>query len=457
MRIDSLRLLNYRCFEDFRIEFDSKLTVIVAPNGGGKTAILDALAVALSPFVGRTGSARGKKFHARDSRSVLVKADESKARIPSPFYEISLEAAGEIDKEAQSWRRRKRTARGDTTSKESEALSAYADRLLEQLRSKTEAHKVELPLIAYYGTSRLWGPRQVKGKTGAKPLVPRPLGYQGSLSASSRFDSFSVWFKNANHSLLMGRMRNLERGGSELPEHMLLEGIVRNVKDAVRHCLTAYGDCYLDYRTTDYAITITDVSRLTQLELDQQSDGVQSILSMVGDIASRTSILNPQFGAEAAKKTSGIILIDEIDMHLHPSWQQTVLQSLQDAFPRIQFIVTTHSPQVLTTVSKQNIRVVLRNTDDSWTALPPATSPLAKESSDALAHIMGTHPRPQLREILPDIHAYEKLARCGRMHSKEALAIRNRLENAGFEFSAAEEDLFRFLGAKTAKTKRNGS
>ncbi len=79
------------------------------------------------------------------------------------------------------------------------------------------------------------------------------------------------------------------------------------------------------------------------------------MLALVGDIAYRCYKLNAHLGEEAPQRTHGIVMIDEVDMHLHPSWQQTVLTDLCSAFPKLQFIVTTHSPQVLSTVRRKTM------------------------------------------------------------------------------------------------------
>jgi len=447
MRIDFLTLHNYRCFDDVRIEFNDRLTVLVAPNGGGKTAILDAIAVAFSPFVGKTGTAKGKKFRVQDSRRTFVSAGSNGAKTLSPFQEIVLEATGELEGQEVSWKRRRLTEKGDTTSREASFLADCATRLLRKISDTDEAPKTVLPIIAHYGTGRLWGPGQFRVTEKGKALLPRNFGYQGCLSSSSKFESFKAWFGAAYFSMLAGRIQQLDSGIST-PEQGLLEDAVNNVRSAVRSVLKPYGDCWLDYESTKREIVITDGSRLTQLGLDQQSDGVQVMLAMVGDIASRTSLLNPQFGDKAAECTPGIVLIDEVDMHLHPSWQQMVLQSLRDAFPNVQFIVTTHSPQVLTTIRKENIRILACDEDGKWTARAPAASPLARESGDALANIMGTHPRPEISNILPTIHDYEQLVRSGHGDSDEARKIKAQLDAEGFEFSAAEQALFNFLTRK---------
>jgi predicted ATP-binding protein involved in virulence len=142
-------------------------------------------------------------------------------------------------------------------------------------------------------------------------------------------------------------------------------------------------------------------------------------------------------GDLAAFETPGVVLIDEVDMHLHPTWQQVVLASLREAFPAIQFIVTTHSPQVLTSVPKENIRIIMRSDDGEWSAEMPTFSPLAKEAGDALAYVFGTDPRPDL-PVLQNLYRFEELVRAGQGHSSEAREYLQRLSAAGFEFSDSE-------------------
>lgn len=186
------------------------------------------------------------------------------------------------------------------------------------------------------------------------------------------------------------------------------------------------------------------------LPVDSLSDGIRNIIGLIGDIAHRCVRLNPQFESLAAKKTPGIVLIDEVDMHLHPEWQQLVIPSLLEAFPSIQFIVTTHSPQVLTTVRKENIRIISQDDAGTWNVQTPQVSPLAQESADALAYVMNTHPRPQI-PLLNDIQEYEQMARSGLSGSPVALEIKSRLDDAGFEFSEADKCLFDFLLKKKAQ------
>lgn len=457
MRLDTLRLENFRCFKEVEIAFDEQLTVIVAPNGGGKTAILDGVVVALSPFVGRTGTGKGKQFQQKDSRKVLVKADAGGSYVPSPFWEISLDASGRVSDKVVRWTRQKRTPKGNTTTKDSTVLSTYADELIKGLKSKSHALDLALPIVAFYGTSRIWGPNQSKAGKDGNSILPRPFGYQGCLSASSRFDTFSQWFKVANRSLQHARLRAVDyEAGYNQAQHAMLEGIVRNVQDAVQHVLKPYGTCYLDYRVEDFEITITDSDRKTKLELDQQSDGVQAILSMVGDIASRTSILNPQFGNEAAKKTRGIVLIDEIDMHLHPSWQQVVIGALREAFPLIQFVITTHSPQVLSTVPSKCIRILETEGDGLWMATRPDEQTKGVESAYVMTTVMNTNPIPEVDEA-KWLEQYRALIEQGEGNSKSAKKLLERLQDHFGKNHPVMLDCARLLRFQEFKRSRKNS
>ncbi len=426
MRINSLTLQNFRCFDEIEVCFHQDLTVFIAPNGGGKSALLDATAVALTPFVGKTGSARGKQFHVRDSHSRLVpqSLEPGAARVPAPFQPIKLTATGEIEGEPIEWGREKRSEKGNTTHGGARLLSDYAARVLDQL-STDNAPATVLPLIAYYGTGRLWnkGPLGRRGK--GKSSLPRNIGYEGCLSSGSSYGAFSSWFGTAYVNMLFGRMQ-AQDSGVRLEEQAQLEESLNNVRNVVRSVLEPYGACWLDYRSHTNEIVITDATRLTSLGLDQQSDGVQAIIGLAGDIASRASLLNPQFGAEAAQRTPGIVLIDEVDMHLHPRWQQQVLNSLRKAFPRVQFIVTTHSPQVLTTVNAESIRILARDTQGHWTADSPPEQTKGMENAYVMATIMGADPAPNVEEVRM-LNDYIALIEEGKSETTEANSLREKL------------------------------
>jgi predicted ATP-binding protein involved in virulence len=147
-----------------------------------------------------------------------------------------------------------------------------------------------------------------------------------------------------------------------------------------------------------------------------------------------------------------LMLVDEIDLHLHPTWQQRVLGDLMRTFPGTQFIVTTHSPQVLSTVSREHIRVLTQREDGQHVALTPDFSPLGHAAGDALAKVMGTHKVPPLA-LLDDVHAYEQLVRAGQEASEDAVQLKTKLDQAGYQVHESDLVTWRFLASRKADRK----
>ena len=109
---------------------------------------------------------------------------------------------------------------------------------------------------------------------------------------------------------------------------------------------------------------IVDFEGDKPIPFEHLSDGQRTLLGLFCDIARRAAILNPHFEGEANEKTNGVVLIDELDLHLHPKWQMNIIENLKKTFPNIQFICTTHSPILLRSIEKEKI-IVLENGEQS--------------------------------------------------------------------------------------------
>ena len=128
------------------------------------------------------------------------------------------------------------------------------------------------------------------------------------------------------------------------------------------------------------------------------SDGYKNTLSMISDIAYRMAVLNPQLGEHVLDKTPGIILIDEIDLHLHPEWQQTILNDLQNVFPKVQFIITSHAPVVINSVEREHIRIL-----DNGHVYMPVVQTYGRDVNSILREVMGVGERPaDVQQLLSD-------------------------------------------------------
>lgn len=456
MRLEKLRLRNFRCFSDVELEFNDGLTVLVAENGQGKSALLDAVRISLSPFVNSFDLARsifndpGNGITISDVRMKRMPQGEMARKLPCEVIMTGDFGSGK----RSTWiRYRDKEAKGTKTKDDgaTSQLKKWASRVQAKVRDEHE-DDLKLPVFGYYGTGRLWAQKQLrqglKGKDDTRDpdFYMRPFAYRHCLDPASSYKHFREWFIWAFESLREQQINKLEgRNNSEdlqAAQDRIL--VVQQAIDTFLKPITGWHT--LEYSVTREKSLILHHEEQGILDVEQLSDGIRSVLAMVGDIAYRCVKLNPQMGADAARLTNGVVMIDEVDMHLHPRWQQVVLGQLREAFPKVQFIVTTHSPQVLTTVARGFIRV-LRADENGISVEVPEFSPLAHESGDALAQIMGTQREPEL-PLQDDIRAFEQLVRAGQEASAEAQEMRAKLEQAGYQFHESDLTTWRFLAER---------
>ena len=456
MKLEQLTLQNYRCFENLTIQLHPELTVLIAPNGAGKTTVLDAARVAVWPFVKGfdLGSQTGKAATIQPSDVRLCQQSDGNME---PQLPSSITATGRYlpQMEAQTWtqtRERIKAGTNTLTDKTTKQITAAATDLEQQARQGQG--DITLPLVSYLGTSRLWFEgrftSEAKDTVLDRAQYSRTSGYLNCLSYASSFKAFTAWYGWVYRSYLESQIHALQRkepldATGQRFEHMVQ--VVQQAVDALVKIATGWHR--LEYSQRHHQQLVMDHPQHGVMPVDMLSDGLRNAIAMVADLAFRAYKLNPQLGKEAALQTPGIALIDEVDMFLHPSWQQTILGSLRAAFPKLQFIVTTHSPQVLTTVPRDNIRILDQDENGRIGVRTPDFSPLAHESGDALAKIMGTHREPPLA-LQDDIRRYEQLVRAGQEQTEAAQTLRATLDKAGYQFHESDLTTWRFLAARKA-------
>lgn len=431
IRLDSLKLQNFRCFREIELTFDPRLTVIVAPNGGGKTAILDSVAISWRLFVDAMLTKAGSTgFDHSDIRLELSPSQSMEPLLPTSLTAVGFlgqqsDTLAGLESETQ-WSRQLNSIqpKAKTSFVEATVLKQFADDLRDQLKTEVTSkggRSPIFPLIAYYGTGRLFGAHKLteKKKEQTKSQTARALGYEDCLTASSRYKFFVDWFERFSREA-----QDEATAGKPSPHQPKLK--LEVVKDAVDSVLKPSGWHSLKW---DFAQGIITAEHLKHgsLPVAALSDGVRNMIGLVADIAHRAVRLNPQFNEKAATQTPGVVLIDEVDMHLHPEWQQLVLNALSDAFPLIQFIVTTHSPQVLTTVKRESIRILAQDSDGIWSADMPDEETKGDESATVMASVMGVDPVPQVSEAV-DLDLYRQLIQLQQQDTDEANALRQKLD-----------------------------
>ncbi|MGE0395978.1 MAG: AAA family ATPase [Kofleriaceae bacterium] len=431
LRLDRLALRNFRCFAECTVDLHPTLTVLVADNGRGKTAVLDAIGIALGLFVETIVS--DGQTHGFERSDVRLARNTDGAM--APVLPVVLTASGSADGARLSWSRAVNSLgkkRVRTANREAKTLREAAARLRERLTGFAEGQREQpppLPLVAFYGTGRLWSEHRLtqRRRTAAPTAMGRIAGYLDSLSSSSSFKAFVDWYERTANAVRSPT--SVALGPGERPEKLIaaVRGATRIVLEPTR-----WHDIDWEFPPTDEfgqpqgeGYLVVEHPELGRLPLAVLSDGVRNMIALVADLAHRCARLNPHFGEEAARLTPGILLIDEVDMHLHPRWQQLVVGLLQRAFPAMQIVVSTHSPHVLSTVDVSSIRVI-RVEDGAGVLVTPKLQTKGVESADVLAAIMGVDPVPQVEEARM-MSEYRALIEDGSAETPKALALRTKL------------------------------
>jgi predicted ATP-binding protein involved in virulence len=365
MKLEHLQLENFRGFESLALPFDPSFTLLLGANGAGKTAVLEGAAVALAAFSLGLPEGPSRNITQDDARLLVFEHDgmpDLQAQWP-----VRVEARGALEGNLLTWARELAGASGRTTRQEATAIRLQAERIAKAVR---RGKPRDLPVLAYYGTQRLWLQKRV---TSAKKGVgSRFDGYIDCLDPASNHRLLSEWMYKQT-------LVELQRGAKS-PQ-------MAAVADAVCTCVGGARRFWFSVAYEELQIELQD-GRV--LPLSVLSDGYRNMVAMVADIAWRAAVLNPQLGVEACTLAEGVVLIDEIDLHLHPAWQRRIVPDLLRTFPKLQFIATSHSPQVLSSVRREEVRILRDNA-----LVTEAVFVEGRDTNGLLEDVFGVPARPE--------------------------------------------------------------
>lgn len=360
MRIDRLLVKNFKGFDSKEFNFHPEFNLIVGRNGTGKTSALDALSVAVgSWFLGVRGA---DTRHIRPNEVLLgdferEDIDEEGHRHFSvqweQVYPCEITAHGYVQEHRISWTRALNSPSGRTTYGNAASIKQLAAKADQAIR---EGQDVLLPLVSYYGTGRLWQePREAftvsdPMKIASKEEQSRLAGYRNSVDPRLSVSQLTRWI--ARQSWITYQQQN------RVPP------VFSAVKEALVACVEEAQNLYFDATLGE---VVVEFSGGTQ-PFSNLSDGQRCMLAMVGDLAHKAAKLNPQLGSKVLRETTGVVLIDELDLHLHPRWQRRVIDDLRRTFPKLQFICTTHSPFLIQSLRSGEELIMLdgQPTADLW-------------------------------------------------------------------------------------------
>ena len=356
MKIAKITLNNFRCFENMEVKFHPRLTILIARNGAGKSTLLDAIALGLGPFLTRLPGVSGLSFKKTDFR---IKPD---GKQPA-YMRIKCESfSGVVWDRTERRDKSKKTLNAIPPAVGLKALNEHVDTFI---NAHNDGEHYTLPVFIYYGTGR--GVFDVPmRKRDFKSTFTRFEALDGALESRTNFRRFVQYFYGLEER--ENRLQKEQRSFDiELPELSAIRLAIKRLMPQFSNIrsvepagiMVDWEKQYVAHDSdADSQIKLTPLpensnikkSEIHQLKIEQLSDGYRTTLAMVMDIAARLAEANP-FSSDPLA-CEGIILIDEVDLHLHPEWQREFMPRLVDVFPNLQFLVSTHSPFILQSVKE---------------------------------------------------------------------------------------------------------
>ncbi len=341
MKINKLVIKNFRGYDILDVDFLSNFNLIIGDNGSGKTALLEALTVAMSSFFLGIRNVYARGINKNDIRIAAFEYSEEYQ------FPVEIESCGIIDGTELCWHRSLNGLKNRTTSTYAREVSAYAEHLQDAI---SRGENVNLPLLAYYATGRLFDEakdKSLKNEEEAKVhIASRFRAYDKCLESKSTYKQFHKWFKAKEIS-------RIQKRSEDIAMKLVQEAVINNLPD----CRNFYFEFDPD-KPQGLKVEFNDGRVLPFTYL---SDGTRNFFALISDIAYKATTLNPHLRENALIETEGIILIDELDLHLHPEWQRKIVKALKSTFPKIQFICTTHSPFIIQETEENELLIIQNN------------------------------------------------------------------------------------------------
>ena len=410
MKLKFVEIENFRAIEKIHLPLQPHITVLHGANAHGKTSVLSAIAIGLGAVPTLLPDVSGINFLKKDRRDgkgctrVLLTTTE----------DITWErTSGAKRRAGWSWGK----------DKIQEPTLKYPQRDLKQWLSGIALKgwggtNINLPILAFYDTER--AVTHLTKKSGRPKNTPsRYAALSGALSARTNFRELFEWFYMKENEEL--------REQKERHNHDYRLKDLSAVREAISTMIDDVTEPHVEFRPLRLVVSEqVDGAPSKNRNFDQLSGGYQAVIALAADLAWRMAQGNPYLSNPL--KSEAVILIDEIELHLHPSWQQRILGDLRRTFPNAQFIVSTHSPQVLTTVQPECI-VELHRENNRVVARQAEEATLGAKAGDVLATVMGVNERPSDNDFVKHLNKYMSLVGDGRGESDEAMKIRHTLEN----------------------------
>ena len=451
MKLATIDITYFRCFESLAVKLHPDINVFVGANGAGKSSILDAIAIALYELVAANGGGgksqrkmQGAALQATDiyappsarhniwgrKKFVQISAGVTDYYLVEDFTGKTPDGQNALLEWTELIEYRiPNTFTYDTATSERVAeLHRYVKALWEEIIKSPQA-MIPLPVVAYYRATRRMGGMPELGDIFKLDLA-RDKAFVSALDAAANFTAMCQWFYLRENAELRANVNTQNGDSKEFAD-------LQAVRQALKLTIEGLERVYFDGSPPRLMVEIRQFEgSLRSFELAQLSDGYRNLLALVLDFARRLAQANPNWPNPL--EAPGILMIDEIELHLHPRWQQKVIPALRAAFPNTQLIVSTHSPAVLTTVRREHIKLL--GADHQFEQIPNDVGTYGADNSRVLAEVFGAYPRPQNIGTVNILKEYLQLIEKNEGETDKAKIKRKELDSA---LGTSDPDLLR--------------
>jgi predicted ATP-binding protein involved in virulence len=329
MNVKNIKIKDFKGFDEVEFNFNNQFNVIIGENAVGKTSLLEAVVAGMGGFIKGINYKNGASIKNEDVRITSYKTSIKYSA------NSSIITTADLLGEEYIWKRYRE--RNENLNDLNLYKNVYEFGQYLATESKSGRYTT-LPLVSFYGTGRLM--KENDSEFNASKTSKRIDGYNKALNPNSNYKTLLSWFKSTEITVY--------KSGKQLD-------VLQSVKRAIRNSFEEIETIYYDQENKMLSILKKGLNKSQSIPVRTLSDGQKKLIGLIGDIALRCILLNPHFGAEAHSKTSGIILIDELDLHLHPNWQKKIVQILKTTFPKMQFITTSHSPFIIQSLENEEL------------------------------------------------------------------------------------------------------
>ncbi len=379
MKITSVTLHNYRCFEQIELvlEKDHNIHVILADNMSGKTALMRALCITCRAYISKL--VPQIEWISRSDHRVIGHNPINDITLDVYIKSKALLSDMAADDCPVEWTKFKSTPEGRTTTK---LLSNSIDpaQIARDVYNRAIEGKATLPLFNYIGTEYL---HLTSSETISLDLNGDALqGYKDCLGDKSIKKFLFTWLGRIDGIIKEKAYKKIvSQAYGDLPDDAMFvfQEAVKKILDDVEEIewLEDKKQPIIQFKNGDVRL------------FDMLSDGYRYLILLAGELATRAIILNKHHGKDVLKKINGVVLIDEFGIHLHPSLQSQALKRLQEAFPLVQFIITTHSPLLINGLKKEQIHILEINKDGTRSIRQPEVDVIGLGADGILLEMFG--------------------------------------------------------------------